>query len=117
MWDGINNRKFPRIAAQFDADVKIDGTTDHISTITENVGAGGVAIVLDTKLQKFAQVNLRLDINDEKEPISCNGRVVWIIEKRTFGVPKSSYDIGIEFVDLEDGDKSRIRQLIDSRGR
>jgi len=112
MWDGINCRKFPRIKSKIEVDVALNGNVKHFSALTENIGTGGICLILDKKIDKFAQVKLKLDIDDDLSPIECNGRVVWIIEKRVLGGGKTNYDVGIEFLDINIIDIARIKNFI-----
>ncbi len=112
MWDGINCRKFPRINSKIEVDIKINGNIEHISTLTENIGIGGICIILDKKVDKYSLVKLNLEINDDFSPIECDGRIVWIIEKRIFGKNDSHYDVGIEFLNMDAVDGDRIKNFI-----
>ena len=117
MWNGINCRKFPRIKSKCEVDIILDGHVEHVSTITENIGVGGICIILEKKVDKFAVVKLILDLEDGLSPIECNGRIVWIIEKRILGKGKTDYDVGIEFLDMNIIDGDRIKNFIMSKER
>ena len=117
MWNGINCRKFPRIKSKCEVDITLNGNVEHVSTVTENIGVGGICIILDKKVDKFAPVKLTLDIEDGLSPIECNGRIVWIIEKRVLGKGKTNYDVGIEFMGMIIIDNDRVKKFIISNER
>ncbi len=84
-----------------------------ISAVTENLGTGGVCILLPKPLERFSTCRLRLQLNDPLPPIDCTGKVVWIIPtKKDAKETKPSYDIGIEFVNLSEEADGALRRLI-----
>ena len=115
MWNGINRRKFPRVHHKCTLHIKKNDSEMIILTNTENVGEGGICVVLKEDLGLFQGVNLELELNDGgASNVSCSGTVVWVIKKR---VPEKvrgmCYDIGIEFVDMGEEDRRRISKIID----
>jgi len=113
LWEGIDKRSFPR--AKYKCMVKI---TDHgqeeiFDTFTENIGGGGVCVVLGKEIDLFKTANLDLYLSDEKTPITCRGTIVWAIRRR-LGNRKDDceYDTGIEFIDISDNDRARITELV-----
>lgn len=115
MWNGINRRKFPRVHHKCTLHIKKNDSEKMILTTTENLGEGGICVVLKEDLGLFQGVNLELELNDgESSSVSCSGTVVWVIKKR---IPERMhemcYDIGIEFVDMGDESKQRISKIID----
>ena len=113
-WDGIDKRKFPRI--QYKCLIKVCRMPQgHVlSTYTENMGVGGICVVLGERLELFEKVELELILRDGNLPISCIGDVVWVVKKSAFDTTDLTYDTGIEFSKLGDGDLGRIRTIVDS---
>jgi Tfp pilus assembly protein PilZ len=115
MWNGINRRKFPRAHRGCTLHIGKNDSEKTISTTTENIGEGGICVVLKEDLGLFQGLNLELKLNDgNPSNIFCSGTVVWVIKKRT---PEKAhemcYDIGIEFVDLNEENKQRISKVVD----
>ena len=108
MWQGINRRKFPR--AEYPCRIiVIKGTGKlKLTTKTENIGAGGLCVVLAKELLRFEEVVIMLYLDDKPEPVQCHGRVVWVVRKAGSG-----FDTGVEFLDLKDKDRLRIERLIE----
>jgi len=77
-WDGLNRRKFPRVI--YPCLVVIanqdKGEKDVILTHTENIGIGGVCVILKQDLKMFSSVELELDLLDLENHIKCKGKVV-----------------------------------------
>jgi Tfp pilus assembly protein PilZ len=83
----------------------------RIKTYTENIGIGGICVILTKSIPIFDEVGLTLSLEDSATPIKCRGKVVWRV-KRELPTDQKAYDIGIEFIDLLAEDKSRIEHVI-----
>lgn len=113
MWAGLNRRKFPR--AQYQCKIVIKkklGAPISAMTLTENIGIGGICVVLEKDLHMFRNVNVELFLGTEDKPINCTGTIVWVV-KRTDAQKHSCYDTGIEFLKIKEGDKERISTVVD----
>ena len=115
MWNGINRRKFPR--ANYDCLIAIKKrlTAKTISTRTENIGAGGICVIIKDDLGLFQGVDVELFIEKDNPPVKCGGTVVWVVKKTD---PKHKtailYDTGIEFIDIRPEDRERVTQVVES---
>ena len=114
MWNGINRRKFPRASYKCLITIKKRLTSKVISTQTENIGAGGICVIIKEDLGLFQGVDLELFLDDNKPPIKCGGTVVWVVKKSE---PKQKgaylYDSGIEFIDVRPEDRDRITEVVE----
>ncbi|MCK5260316.1 MAG: PilZ domain-containing protein [Candidatus Omnitrophica bacterium] len=117
-WEGLNRRKFPRV--NYPCLVVIRNNTENgdknnvILTHTDNVGIGGVCVVLKQDVKMFCEVELELDLLDLGEHICCNGKVVWNVQRQSEAPEKPLFsDIGIEFIDIEDGDQKRLERIVE----
>jgi c-di-GMP-binding flagellar brake protein YcgR len=110
IWDGIERRRFVR--ANFPCKIIVYAPKEHaIPTHTENIGAGGVRVIIDEKIEIHSIVGLEIFLT--KEPIVCKGRVVWVVEKKI----KESfplYDMGIEFWEIKEEDRLIIKNFVES---
>ena len=106
MWQGMNRRKFPR--ADFPCNITIykKGQKEKISARTENIGVGGISVVLKNALDKLSMVDLVLYLENGQAAVECEGRVVWVVKS------KEEFDIGIEFLNLKDNDRERIERIV-----
>jgi c-di-GMP-binding flagellar brake protein YcgR len=117
MWNGINRRKFPRASYKCLITIKKRLTAKTISTHTENIGAGGICVIIKEDLGLFQGVDLELfidDNHDNRPPIKCGGTVVWVV-KKTESKQKGIYvyDTGIEFIDVRPEDRDRISEAVE----
>jgi len=112
MWSGINKRKFPRANYPCIITVKRKDHPDTLSTQTENIGVGGICVILPRDLGIFAPVEINLDLLDGQASIECDGTVAWVIaskeDKKT-----ESFDTGLEFTSLKRKDATRINSIVE----
>src|SRR5262245_42535232 len=112
MWDGFNQRKFPRLNLRCEIDIVSDAQSPfHVTT--ENIGVGGVCVILDKALERFSKCHLRLDVN-AKHDLECEGKIVWIVPTRDSKSSKKRYDTGIEFTGLEPDQLEKLRKYIEN---
>ncbi|MBP9853870.1 MAG: PilZ domain-containing protein [Candidatus Omnitrophica bacterium] len=114
-WDGLDRRKFPRV--KYPCLVIIKNSDDQDKEIilshTENIGIGGVCIILKKNVKMFTAVELELDLLDMGEHIKCNGKIVWNVQRKTDANRKATfYDIGIEFESITDAETQRIEDVV-----
>ncbi|MEE8360063.1 MAG: PilZ domain-containing protein [Candidatus Omnitrophota bacterium] len=115
MWNGINRRKFPRINYKCIITIKSVGEIPKIiTTHTENVGMGGICVMLRDYLDLFKMVELEVLFENGSGPLRCNGSVVWVVKKSDpTSKDEITYDTGIEFVDLNQANKTRIGNIVE----
>jgi c-di-GMP-binding flagellar brake protein YcgR len=106
MWDGIDRRRFPRVHYPCKVEVFQKGYKKAFLTQTENIGVGGICVILQAGLEKFSLVELIITLTDGEPPIKCDGRIVWAVKGKT------QFDTGIEFLDIKEKDILRIERVI-----
>ena len=113
MWEGINQRQFPR--ANYKCRISISGEESGggIQGVTENIGAGGVCLVLGKRLELFESVSLELFLDKEVSPLVCQGSVVWVVKKHpAVETEPVTYDTGVEFHDVPDAVRAQMEKLV-----
>ncbi|MDD4956030.1 MAG: PilZ domain-containing protein [Candidatus Omnitrophica bacterium] len=114
-WQGINQRQFPRISCKCHLNLICDGEEKEIEAYTENIGKGGVCVVLEEDLGLFKAVSVRMMVPGQKNGLNCRGEVVWVVKKRPVNVKnKVLFDTGIEFRDMTDEDSAFIEQILNN---
>jgi Tfp pilus assembly protein PilZ len=112
MWNGINRRRFPRANYPCVIKVKRKDQPDMLSAQTENIGVGGICVMLPKDLGIFAPVEIELDLLDGSPEVECDGTVAWVIaskeDKKT-----QSFDTGLEFTNLKRKDAIRIDVIVE----
>lgn len=111
MWQGIDQRRFPR--AQYQCTVKVaqEGNLPDIAAVTENVGLGGVCLLLEKGLDIFSPVELELALSDGKPPLKIKGTIVWVVRRRELK-KGPCFDTGVEFAGLSEEEKARLEAEI-----
>ena len=103
--DPKEKRRFVRV--DLSCKIVVYAPAKHeILTHTENIGEGGVKVVIDEKLETLSIVGLELYLAEE--PIVCQGRVVWVLEQQ------NRFDTGIEFYDIKNPDDKIIKNFIEA---
>jgi c-di-GMP-binding flagellar brake protein YcgR len=113
-WEGLNRRQFPR--ANFPCLIKIfrEGHADEtILTHTENISIGGACVIMKNSIELFTPAAVEIDIMDGSETIACRARVVWAVRRKAIEERRPScYDVGFEFLDIKEQDRSRVGQAV-----
>lgn len=117
MWDGFNKRKFPRLNIHCEITVSLDNTKNSLHAYTENIGSGGVSVLLDEGLERFSLCKLKLDLGKNGPTIQGQGKVVWTIPVGDVSGKKKRFDTGIEFVTLETADREALQKLIEAESK
>src|SRR5512135_1910559 len=97
-YKGSEKRRFVR--ANIPCKIIIYLPAEHtITTHTENIGAGGVRVVIDEKLDIFSTVSFELYL--QNRVIAGKGRIVWVVDRPVEATDETdSYDTGIEFREI-----------------
>ena len=106
IWEGINRRQFPRADYLCKLIILRSDLKETFSTHTENIGTGGICVILPRELPKFCPVEILLFLRDGGNHVVCNGRIVWVIQR------EAVFDTGIEFIDIREGDRLRIERIV-----
>jgi len=114
-WEGLNRRQFPRVNFPCLVVLNQPGSENRETILchTENLGMGGICIILKQPVKMFSEVDLELDLQDMKEHIKCRGKVVWNVRRNSNEANKPLYyDLGVEFIDLGPDHQGRIKVAI-----
>jgi len=114
MWDGFDKRKFPRINLRCEIEIRSDEQKKPVKAVTENVGIGGVCVILGKQLERFSRCKVRLEFDKGTPSINCDGKIVWTIPTRGVKERKFYYDTGVEFLELDDDARDKVRSYIES---
>lgn len=106
IWQGIDKRRFPR--AEYPCKVVIlrNDLKETFSTHTENIGTGGICVVLPRELPKFCLVRVLLYLKDGGGLLECDGRIIWAVKREDY------FDTGLEFLDIRETDRLRIEKVV-----
>jgi len=109
--DDKHHRRFVR--ANFPCKITIYTPDEHtLCTHTENIGAGGIKVIIEEHLETSSLVGLELML--KTTPIVCKGRVVWVTKKESIARRGFFlFDTGIEFYEIKDKDQKKIKSFVE----
>ena len=110
----MNQRRFPRAKYKCTVILQPSGEASSISTATENIGLGGVCVLLQQEVDIFSLVDLEISLDDGKPSLRISGTIVWVVKRGDLR-RRGSFDTGIEFSELRPEDRSRLEAVIDKR--
>ena len=89
-------------------------TSKSISTQTENIGAGGICVIIKDDLGLFQGVDVELYLDETRPPIKSGGPIVWVVKKPD-PKPKSAYShvTGVGFIDIRPEDRDKISEIVE----
>ncbi|MCP4653367.1 MAG: PilZ domain-containing protein [Candidatus Omnitrophica bacterium] len=110
-WKGKERRRFVR--ADSLCKITISSPQQHtIDCHTENIGAGGVRLLLDEKLEILSLVDLDVSLDDVI--VKCKGRVVWRVERKVYNEKDFLFDTGVEFYEIDDESREKINSFVNN---
>jgi c-di-GMP-binding flagellar brake protein YcgR len=112
LWDGFNKRKFPRLHLTCEVQIQPVGKQKLFTASTEDVGMGGVSVMLPEPLERFDRCKISLELKDGEPPVQCTGRSVWVIPSQERKTSKKNYDTGLEFLDMDEFSRKRLHAFI-----
>ncbi len=110
---GAERRKFPRLSLSADVKyslIKLNSSQEAVST--KNISAVGICIVVYEDLRIGSILTLNIYLPDSDAPLSAKGRVIWKSEFKVGFGSKPRFDVGVEFLELDEKDKERIFQYV-----
>lgn len=113
-WDGLNRRRFPRVNYPCLIIIRHPHSEPEvILTHTENIGVGGVCVIVKKNFQLFSPVELEIDLLDAGNHLKCGGKIVWSIRRKLTETNKPAfYDLGIEFLEMPATELKRLEEIV-----
>ena len=108
----VEKRNF--IRANFPCKIIIYTPSEHIIiSHTENIGAGGVRVIIEESLDISSFVGLEVFLSGAQ--IICKGRIVWVVERSGSQKKEANiWDTGIEFHEIAERDRKVIKSFVDT---
>ena len=112
MWDGFDKRKFPRLNFACSVTIHIP-SKDPIKGTAENIGAGGLCIILKEDLARFTECRIELRLSDKLPVVKTRARVAWNVCTQKPNLKGKVYDTGIEFLDIDPALQAMIQTFVE----
>jgi len=111
-WDGVEKRNF--IRANFPCKIIIYTPSEHVLiSHTENIGAGGVRVIIEESLDISSIVGLEVFLSGTQ--IICKGRIVWVVKKVDSDDNEANiWDTGVEFYEIAERDRKVVENFVDA---
>ncbi|MCM8774404.1 MAG: PilZ domain-containing protein [Candidatus Omnitrophica bacterium] len=100
-------RKYPRLNVVVVTCSSEEGSSLEKVCVTRNISAGGICLILDKKREVNTTLSLKINLPDSSPSIIAKGRVVWS-KSIILNSNEVLYDLGIEFIDIEEDARQRI---------
>lgn len=113
IWPSSDRRKFPRVNFPCLVIIRTQHNKEMVLTHVENIGIGGICIILKHSLRQFSLVEVQIDLMDFGEQFQCQGKVVWCFQRPLADARKPHfYEIGVEFQNLSSQNQKRIEGIV-----
>lgn len=111
-------RKYPRLNVNVRVNWDKAGSSaprqSEKSDITKNISEGGICLIVYDKPEIGHRLLLKIEL-PAKKIIQSKGRIVWVKEFGIVGkTDEMRYDIGIEFLDIDPGDREGLKEFMSS---
>jgi len=70
-------------------------------------------VLVSRELKRFDLCKVHLELVKKRSRIEAKGRIVWIVPTQGKKSQKKCFDTGIEFLDIDEASKERIREFIE----
>ena len=105
---GENERESPRIATNIEIKFREKGS--FVRSYMLNVNNGGLFLKTEKPLSIDAEVTMRIQLPDDPETMTVEGRVVWTNKKsKVFPL-----GMGIQFTQITPEHKDKIKAFVDA---
>jgi len=95
-------RKFIRLRTQLKVTCQVLGSDEPLSTLTRNVGGGGMSIFTRRRLPAGTILGVQVFFPGRIEPVRCTGEVIWsgaLIASGPSG-ESGGFETGLRFLDI-----------------
>jgi Tfp pilus assembly protein PilZ len=110
----IERRQFSRVTVLCKVIVSYGERLLMFDTHTENLGVGGMRIIIGEGLIVNAELEVELFLPDRGKMLKCKGRVAWSKEMAPRGINPRFFDTGIEFTKIEESDREMLQGTINA---
>ena len=92
-------------------EVHFKDTESFAKAYMTNVGSGGLFIKAEETPELNQDITVRFTLPDNKEPITAEGKVVWVSPKTLKSLSYPS-GMGVKFVHMSHEDKQRLDEFV-----
>jgi len=78
---------------------------------TMNISAGGMCVLMADPMREGTTPTIEFTLPDDERPVTCQGRITWC---RASKIDPDLFEVGLAFVEIEEGDRQRIMDFVDA---
>ena len=110
----IERRRFPRLITSADVEYTIleKKPLQEKDTVSKNISAGGICLIVYEKIEPGSILDLKIRLEDINYVALVKGRVVWNSYFTFDADKKARYDLGIEFIEINESDRQKISKYV-----
>jgi len=103
-------RRYIRLSTPITIQYTIPGEDKILRTVSKDISAVGVRFETTDKLKPKTDLELTLSLPKAPNPVHAQGKIIWV--KRVDLEDNSPYDIGVEFVKIEEDNKNTFLKYL-----
>ncbi|MBP7087704.1 MAG: PilZ domain-containing protein [Candidatus Omnitrophica bacterium] len=107
-WNIPEKRVFIRIKSHHLVKYKIIDDSQKVLSFARNISAGGILFYSEKKLPLNSTIEIKINIPPKPTPLNVVGKIVRVHPLKKIG----GYEIGLEFVHIDEEDRNLIEKLV-----
>jgi len=112
-YGGPERRRYPRLPGTLVEYFPIGEIAAKKTSFTENISPVGVRLLVDEEIKINALLSLKIYLPGSKDAIEAKGRIVWTrLSSFLSRGKRKHYDLGMEFVEIDESDREKIWQYV-----
>ncbi|MFH2137477.1 MAG: PilZ domain-containing protein [Candidatus Omnitrophota bacterium] len=109
-YHGLERRQYPRVNAFISYSLVSEEDAGKTGG-TKNISAGGIAFFAKEKIEINTVLSLAISLPDRTD-FQAKAKLVWVEEVSVSWDPNIFYELGVEFLDIEESDREKIAKYV-----
>ena len=107
-------RKFPRLNLAVDIEYSLlqKEQSLKVEVLSKNISSGGICLIVYEKVKIGDSLALVINLPEGESPIQVKGIVKWIGGFILSVDNKSSWDVGVEFIGINEADREKLTRYV-----
>lgn len=107
-------RKFPRLNLTVDIEYSVlrKEPSSKVEGQSKNLSSGGICLIVYEEVKIGDSLALVINLPEGERPIQAKGMVKWIGEFILSADKKNSWDVGVEFIGINEADREKLSRYV-----
>jgi len=107
-------RKFPRLNLAVDIEYSVlrKEPSSKAEGQSKNLSSGGICLIVYEEVKIGDSLALVINLPEGERPIQAKGMVKWIGEFILSADKKNSWDVGVEFIGINEADREKLSRYV-----